>query len=56
MPETVTPVPLLRWIAATDCLLTLAVPNWPLERAAPISLLQICCRWFEKSKKPKRAA
>jgi hypothetical protein len=25
MPETVTPVPLLRWIAATDCLLTLAV-------------------------------
>jgi hypothetical protein len=28
----------------------------PLERAALISLLQICCRWFEKSKKPGRAA
>ena len=28
----------------------------PLERAAPISLPQICCRWFEKSKKPERAA
>jgi DNA invertase Pin-like site-specific DNA recombinase len=27
----------------------------PLERAAPISSPQICCRWSEKSKKPERA-
>ena len=27
-----------------------------LERDAPISLQQIYCRWFEKSKKPERAA
>jgi DNA invertase Pin-like site-specific DNA recombinase len=28
----------------------------PLEEPRRISLLQICCRWFEKSKKPERAA
>jgi DNA invertase Pin-like site-specific DNA recombinase len=28
----------------------------PPARAAPINLPQIYCRWFEKSKKPERAA